>query len=187
VPLRDLPIALVGLRGVGKTTVGRLLARELALDFIDLDEEIARRAVSRGQADVGSSAGDLLARRGLTEFRALETSALEDLLAATRPLVLAAGGGVVEAEFNRKLLRRRALCVWLRDAPEVLSVRVDADPARRPALVLGGSLAEARELDRIRAPLYSEVARIELDCGARTPEKIAAALLQGLAVLRASP
>ncbi|MEO6708046.1 MAG: shikimate kinase [Planctomycetota bacterium] len=186
-PLRDLPIVLVGLRGVGKTTVGRLLARELALEFIDLDEEIARRAMSRGEAEVGSSAGDLLERCGLAEFRALETAALEALLDPPRPIVVAAGGGVVEADSNRGLLRRRALCLWLRDTPEVLASRVDADPRKRPALVPGGSLAEARELERIRAPLYSEVARIELDCGARSPEKIAAAMLQGLSLLRASP
>ena len=157
-PSRDeLPIVLVGLRGVGKTTVGRLLARALDRPFLDLDDEIVRSAAARGLARAGSGAGELLARHGLDEFRALEAATLETCLAESRPIVLASGGGVVERASNRASLRERAVCVWLEAAPELLAARVDADPAQRPALVPGGSLVEARELWLHREPWYRRV------------------------------
>lgn len=187
-PSRDeLPIVLVGLRGVGKTTVGRLLAVALHRRFQDLDDEIVRNAAERGLARPGSGAGEFLARHGLGEFRALEAATLETCLATSRPSVLASGGGVVEQASNRASLRERAVCVWLQAAPELLAARVDADTAQRPALVSGGSLVEAHELWLRRESWYREVAMIDVDCGAQSPEEVAATVLKRLSRLREHP
>jgi shikimate kinase len=173
----SFPIALVGLRGVGKTTVGRLLARELGRRFVDLDEETVRVASENGLARRGSSAGELLARQGLQIFRDQERRALRACLdesIPSRAFVLATGGGVVEERDNLELLRERAFTVWLQVPPEVLAARVEADSALRPALVPGDALAEARALGERREPGYRAVAKLELPCESLSPAEVAA-------------
>ena len=121
------PIVLIGLRCAGKSSVGRLLAKELKLDFVDLDEEISLHEGS------GRSAGELLEQLGEEPFRDLESVALARSLSRSE-LVLAAGGGALEREENRSLLRGHARVIWL-DAPdaELLKrrARKDADVGRR--------------------------------------------------------
>jgi shikimate kinase len=158
-------IALVGLRGSGKTTLGELLARERGVPFRDLDRELEL------------SPGEFLAARGLDAFRDAEARALQRVLAEAGPFVLATGGGVVESAANRELLAARAFVVWLRAAPEILAARVEFDTEEfRPALVPGGPLAEARELGLRRDAWYRAVARAELDTGPWTPSEAAARL-----------
>src|SRR6185295_6450442 len=171
-----LPIALVGLRGSGKTTVGRLLARELGRKFVDLDEATVRRARKNGLALRGSSAGELLAAHGLQVFRGQERHALFDCLYDAPKIVLATGGGVVEVADNLEMLREMAFCVWLHAPPEVLASRVEADPTPRPRLLPGDALAEARELAALRGPWYRQVAKLDLDCSNMSPELVAVAV-----------
>lgn len=166
-------IALLGLRGAGKSTIGRLLAAALDRRFVDLDEVIVSLAHTSGL----SSAGLLLEQLGEARFRELERAALEQQLAGERGCVLATGGGVVELESNRRLLREACAAIWLKVPPEALAARVDADPTRRPALVQGGSLAEARALAARREGWYREAAWLELDCGLDTPAAVLARLL----------
>src|SRR5690349_1507893 len=172
-----LPIALVGLRGVGKTTVGKLLAHELGLGFGDLDEVAAQLAAQRGLIAPGTSAGAFLAQHGLEVFRKWEKAALGEIfIPPGKRLVVATGGGVIEDQECRERLRERTFCVWLRAPAEVLAARVEADPTLRPPLVPGGALAEAKELARRREPWYREVAKLELDCGDLRPEGVVARL-----------
>jgi len=171
-------IALLGLRGSGKSTIGRLLAAALERPFVDLDEALLSRAHVQGLAADASSAGAVLEQLGEARFRDLERTALEQQLLAARACVLATGGGVVELESNRRLLREACASIWLRVPVPILAERVDADPTRRPALVPGGSLAEARALAARREGWYREAASLELDCDAQTPAAVLVRLLE---------
>jgi shikimate kinase len=145
-------IVLVGLPGVGKTSVGRRLAKELQRPFADADEQIELRA--------GRTIPQIFRDEGEDTFRRLETEMLEDLLGRPRPLVIAAGGGAVEREANQELLRKHAVVVWLRASPAFLAERTD--PAHRPLLAADPAAALAR-LEARRTPQYAEVADLVVD------------------------
>jgi shikimate kinase len=122
------PVALVGMRGAGKTTLGRALAEELGSWFVDADE--------RFEARHGSIAAFVRAR-GWSAFRDAERAVLSECLQAG--VVIATGGGCVEDEGSRRLLAERTFVVWL-DAPaDVLAARVASSD--RPSLT-GASLAD---------------------------------------------
>ena len=108
-------IALVGMMGAGKSTVGRKLAQVLGADFVDSDEEIERAA--------GLSIPEIFAQHGEAEFRRGERRVIERLLAGP-PIVLATGGGAYLDPETRDLLRRRAVTVWVRANIETLWKRV---------------------------------------------------------------
>lgn len=149
-------LALVGLRGSGKTTVGRRVAQALQRPFLDLDDEVARLA--------GVPAGELLVSRGEDAFRALELRALGDVLARMPAVVLATGGGTPTRAEARALLRARARVIYLSAPPEVTAARVAADPGpARPPLRPGGPLAEARGLLADREAHYRDVADAIVD------------------------
>lgn len=169
-------IALLGLRASGKTTLGRALAAELGLPFVDLDEELvhsARRAGIRA-----ANAGELLAREGEFLFRSFEADALRRVLEAGPRLVLATGGGVVERDDNRVWLARAARCVLLVVPPEILAARRAADGTLRPALAGNDPREESELLWRRRAPWYRALATLELEFGGETPEALVQRLAQ---------
>jgi shikimate kinase len=175
----SLRIALVGYRGAGKSTVGSALAALLGAPFVDVDRELARE---------GEGAGELLARVGEPEFRALELAATRRVLARPAPLVIATGGGVVETAAARALLREHAFCVWLRAPAAVLARRIARDPAFRPALTSAADGASEVELVRARrAPLYAEVARAEVASDAGDAATVARAILRALPATPDSP
>jgi shikimate kinase len=151
---RPRHVVLVGPMGVGKTTVGRRLARELQRPFADADEQLELRA--------GRTIPVIFRDDGEQAFRRLESEVLGDLLGRPDPLVVAAGGGVVTRPENRALLGRRAFVVWLRSSPGFLAAR--ADLTHRP--LLAGEPDPAATLGRLvatRAALYEEVADATVD------------------------
>ena len=173
-------IALVGLRCVGKSSVGRVLARELGLGFVDLDDAIAWADSEGCCAQHIPTVAHIVETHGWEGFRDLESRELERVLAAGEPLVLATGGGVVERARNRELLRAKARVVWLRDSLDVLTGRLRATDDR-PSLT---GLAPAEELARVaqaREPLYREVAQLEFDIGGNTVETAARRVREALA------
>src|SRR5688572_17296845 len=109
------PLALVGLRCVGKSTVGALLARKLGLGFVDLDECIQFALQSDCCSSHAPSLADSIRAHGWEAFREREAAELARLLEDGEPRVIATGGGVVEREASRRLLRQRSRVVWLRD------------------------------------------------------------------------
>lgn len=162
-------LVLVGLMGVGKSTVGRLLAERLGRRFVDTDTVVEERA--------GASVREIFTERGEEAFRDLESEVLRDVLATTEPLVVAAAGGVVVREQNRAELRRRAgRVVWLRADPALLAQRVKAG-GHRP-LVDEHPEETLRRLDLEREPAYREVADAVVSVDGRTVQEVVEAVLR---------
>ena len=148
-------LALVGLPGSGKSTVGRQLARRLGLAFTDSDQVI--------QEQIGCSIREFFAREGEEAFRDVEQAVIETLCAA-RIGVVATGGGVVLRAANRQRLREAGQVIYLRSSPEELFRRVRHD-AKRPLLQVDDPLARLRELCAQRDPLYRETAHFIVETG----------------------
>lgn len=153
-------IALLGLRGSGKSTVGRRLAGRLGLGFVDLDDLIPPRLGERTVADVFRNHGE-------PAFRAAERDALEGALAEPGR-VLALGGGTPTAPGAEPLLREAARrgtpLLYLRASPETLRARLSRDDDRsRPSLTGAGTIAEVESVFDIRDPLYRDLATLVLD------------------------
>jgi XRE family aerobic/anaerobic benzoate catabolism transcriptional regulator len=166
-------IALLGVRGAGKTTVGRRLARRLRVPFVELDRRIERAA--------GLTLAEVFSLHGEDYYRRLERQVLETILAAGRPLVLATGGGLVTSAETYELLRRRAVTVWLRADPEDHWNRVVQQGDRRPMADNPEAMGELRRLMAARGPLYAEAAhtvdtsRMGIEGSTRALERIARA------------
>jgi len=157
-------LVLVGLRCVGKTTLGSALANRLGWDFLDLDAELARRTGF-------SSAGALLAQVGLEEFRDQEQEVLLAVLKEDSvPRILATGGGVVEREENRVQLRSLP-CVWLDTPVDILVARAEQDSVLRPSLTDHGTVQEFEQLHKRRAPWYEQVAGPAVELGGLEPDE----------------
>jgi XRE family aerobic/anaerobic benzoate catabolism transcriptional regulator len=141
-------IALLGLRGAGKTTIGRRLARRLHVPFVELDRRVEEAS--------GLTLPEVFALHGEQYYRRLERETLEQVLAEGRPLVLATGGGIVASPETYALLRRRALTIWLRAQPEDHWNRVVQQGDRRPMADNPQAMAELRRLLAAREPLYAQ-------------------------------
>ncbi|MHC5065951.1 MAG: shikimate kinase, partial [Planctomycetota bacterium] len=149
-------LALIGLRAVGKTSLGRALADRLAWDFADGDDLIAR--------EVGEPAGDYLSRAGETEFRRLEERLALDLLGRPGPLVFSLGGGAVESAATRQALKAADIYVIHLSAPlQCLVDRLRESPVNRPSLTGCAPEEEIRLLRLRRLPMYQQLADFELE------------------------
>ncbi len=158
---------LIGYRGTGKSTVGRLVAERLGHSFHDTDVEIERRA--------GRSIAEIFAGEGEAAFRSLEAAVVDELSRGSQ-CVLALGGGAVMRPGNRAKLKARGRTVWLAAWPETLWQRMREDRAtaeRRPNLTAVGGLAEVIEVLARRLPVYRECADWVVDTEGRTPADVA--------------
>ena len=148
-------IALIGLSGVGKSTVGRELAAHTGLPLLDTDALIVEQT--------NQSIAALFAAHGEAHFRDLEMAALRNAL-ERGPAIIATGGGIVLREANRALLREHCHVVWL-DAPtSVLAARLRAHNEQRPLLAADFEM-RLEALRLIRAPLYRALAAVQVDTG----------------------
>ncbi|MDR3506321.1 MAG: shikimate kinase [Caulobacteraceae bacterium] len=144
--LRRKTIALVGLMGAGKSSVGRRLAQALNLPFRDTDEEVERAA--------GRSVNDIFAELGEQAFRAGERRVIARLL-EDPPHVLATGGGAFMSDETRALIKDKAISVWLKADVEVLARRVGRKNDR-PLLRGRNPVTTLRELAEVRYPIYAQ-------------------------------
>jgi shikimate kinase len=161
---------LIGARGTGKSTVGRVLARRLGWSFVDADEHL--------EAAAGRTIADIFSTEGEAGFRDRESAVLRELAGRTET-VIATGGGVILRPENRLQLQS-GFTVWLQATPEAAFARMQADPStasRRPNLTSTGGLDELRTLMAIREPLYRETADFALDTANLSPEAAADAIL----------
>lgn len=143
-------LVLVGMMGSGKTTVGRVLARQLGKQFVDSDEEIQRRT--------GVTIPHIFDVEGEAGFRQRESAVIADLVAG-EGMVLATGGGAVLAQENREILHANGIVIYLRASVHDLWQRTRND-RNRPLLQTGDPRAKLTELFQQRDPLYTEVADI---------------------------
>lgn len=149
-------VVLVGMMGVGKTTVGKRVAKLLGRTFVDADAELVRRS--------GRTVAEWFAGEGEAGFRDAECDVLADLLEADDPHVVAAGGGAVVDARNRDRLRGSdVFVVWLRAEPAFLAHRV-ARKAHRP-LIADDPVSTLTRLATVREPWYAEVADAVIDVG----------------------
>ena len=164
-------LVLIGYRATGKTTLARLLAERLQWEWIDADVEIERRA--------GKSIARIFAEDGEPAFRDLEAEVIADLCRRQR-LVLATGGGAPMRPESRLAMRAAGRVVWLKARPETIHARMTGDAttaARRPDLTDKGGLQEVLDLMTRREPVYRESAHLEVDTEAKSPDQIAAEIL----------
>jgi shikimate kinase len=166
-------VSLVGLPGVGKSTVGRRLAKHLDVEFIDCDAVLERR--------FGESIASFFERFGEAAFRDAEQAFLQELVegVAAAGAVIATGGGVVVREANRRLLRDRTVCVWLDARPSALLERLGRNN-RRPLLQVTDPRARLMQLARQREPWYAEASSIKVTA-LRNVAATVAAIEQALA------
>ncbi len=159
-------IVLIGYRGTGKTTVSRLVAQRLNLDWWDADIELERRA--------GKSIKQIFADDGERVFRDLEVQTIAELVQRDQ-VVLAVGGGAVMRQENR-LAITDATVVWLTASPESIHARITADAksaGQRPNLTIAGGLAEITALLRERGPVYQDCADLVVDTEGKSAEQVA--------------
>ncbi|HET7219268.1 MAG TPA: shikimate kinase [Vicinamibacterales bacterium] len=168
---REPIVALLGLRGAGKTTVGRRVARRLRVPFVELDRRVELAA--------NMTLADLFSLHGEDYYRRLEREVLQAVVNEEQPIVLATGGGLVTASETYALLRRSALTVWLRATPEDHWTRVLGQGDRRPMTNHPQAMSDLRALLASREPLYATAAHTVMTTG-RTIDEVVAEIL-GLA------
>ncbi len=169
----DLPVFLVGMMGVGKTTIGRQLALSLERDFIDLDHAIEQRS--------GVPIATIFDIEGEFGFRKRESNLLDEYTQQDS-IVLATGGGAILSGENRQILRQRGCVIYLRAELDILFNRLARD-SKRPLLQTANPQQRIRELIMQREPLYASVADITFDTG----NKPIPAILQELTELLQKP
>jgi len=143
----EKPVALLGLRGAGKSTLGARLAQELDLTFIELDKEVEREA--------GTALGEVFALYGQEAFRRFERRALERVLSRKERAVIATGGSLVTEPASYRLLLERCRCIWLRATPEDHMSRVIAQGDMRPFKGRSAAFEELKQLLQERERLYA--------------------------------
>lgn len=142
-------IALVGLPGSGKSTIGRYLARRWSVPFVDVDTAI--------EEQIQSSIKDFFAKEGEASFRSVEQEVLARLLQSPVKAVIATGGGAVLKAENRAQLAQYSQVVYLSASPHEIARRLQRD-TQRPLLQVDNPLQRLLDLHGVRDPLYREVA-----------------------------
>jgi 3-dehydroquinate synthase len=164
-------ILLVGMMGAGKTTVGKLTARELGWDYLDSDAEV--------EAETGATVPELFARDGETAFREAEARALRRACARAQNVVVSVAGGAVLRPESRTLIAASGTVIWLRAQVDTLARRVGSG-AGRP-LLDGDPLTALADLEAVRRPFYAEVADLTIDVDGLPPSAVAARILEAVA------
>jgi shikimate kinase len=162
------PVFLIGMPGSGKSTVGRLLARETGRSFIDSDREIEARS--------GVSIATIFELEGEAGFRKRESQVLDELTQRS-DLVLATGGGAVLAETNREHLKSRGLVIYLQASTDELVRRTSGDKSR-PLLQGDDPRGRLLELLQLRQPLYEATAHVSFHSGAANPRRLVKRMLE---------
>ena len=167
-------VVLIGYRGTGKTTVARLLATRLGLTAIDADDLI--------EAAAGCTIREIFDSGGEARFRDLEQRVLSELV-GSQGIVLAAGGGAVLREVNRRILSTLGNVVWLTADVETILARTRGDQStasRRPNLTVAGWRDEVARLLAEREPLYRGCADEIVETSGRSPDEVADKIEQHL-------
>jgi XRE family aerobic/anaerobic benzoate catabolism transcriptional regulator len=166
-------IALIGLRGGGKSTLGRLLAERLDVPFIELDREIERRS--------GATLSEIFDMFGQETFRRAEREALDEVLRRHPHFVVATSGSIVTEPGTLELLLASCFTVWVRAEPEEHMKRVMAQGDMRPMANNARAMEDLVSILKSREPLYAKAEAVLATTG-KTPEQNLAELLRVIAV-----
>ncbi|PZA11363.1 transcriptional regulator [Rhodopseudomonas palustris] len=145
-------IALIGLRGAGKSTLGKMLADRIGWSFVELNREIERQN--------GLSVSEIIALYGQEGFRRMEQAALTRLLAHNEPVVLATGGGIVSEPITFDQILTSFYTIWLKAEPEEHMMRVRGQGDMRPMADDRAAMQELRTILQSREPLYARAAGV---------------------------
>jgi XRE family aerobic/anaerobic benzoate catabolism transcriptional regulator len=166
-------IALLGLRGGGKSTLGQLLADKLSLPFIELDREIERRS--------GANLSEIFDMFGQEHFRRTEREALDDVLRRHPHFVIATSGSIVTEPGTLELLLSSCFTVWVRAEPQEHMKRVMAQGDMRPMANNVRAMEDLVSILKSREPLYAKAEAVVATTG-KSPEQNLAELLRVIAV-----
>jgi shikimate kinase len=167
-------IFFVGLMGAGKTTIGRLIAKQLGMDFHDSDHEVERKT--------GVKIPLIFELEGEAGFRKRETAAIQSLCELNN-IVMATGGGAVLAPENRELLKKHGTVIYLRANVHDLWHRTRNDKTR-PLLQGGNIKNKIEQLHQVRHPIYTEMADFIVDTGVQSALEICQQIEQ---LIKATP
>jgi shikimate dehydrogenase len=163
-------VVLIGMRGSGKTTVGRILARGLGRELVEMDELIAQKA--------GLSIAEIVEKHGWEKFRDIEEEVASEV-AGRDNIINASGGGVVTREQNIVKLKKNGVAVWLKAGVEILLERLSEDNSR--PLLVGKTQREDMEIAlKERKSLYQKAADLTVDTEGKKPEEVAEAIIKSL-------
>jgi shikimate kinase len=166
-------IVLIGMRGSGKTTVGKILARKLGRELVEMDELISTRA--------GLTIPEIVARYGWSKFRDIEAEITGEV-AMLDNIINATGGGIVTRGKNIAKLKKTGVVVWLKASVDTLVRRIGEDN-ERPLLVEGRSRRQDIEITLAeRKPLYQKAVDLVVDTGNKTPEEVAEIVMSRLMI-----
>jgi XRE family transcriptional regulator, aerobic/anaerobic benzoate catabolism transcriptional regulator len=164
-------IALIGLRGAGKSTLGKMLAKRIGWSFVELNKEVER--------ENGLSAAEIIALYGQEGFRRMEQIALKQLLARNELMVLATGGGIVSEPLTFDLILSSFYTIWLKAEPEEHMARVRRQGDLRPMADDRSAMAELRNILLSREPLYSRASAV-VDTAGLSVDAAAARLIEAV-------
>jgi XRE family transcriptional regulator, aerobic/anaerobic benzoate catabolism transcriptional regulator len=165
-------IALIGLRGAGKSTLGKMLAKKIGWNFVELNKEI--------ESQNGLSVAEIIALYGQEGFRRMEQAALGQLLARKELTVLATGGGIVSEPLTFDLILSSFYTIWLKAEPEEHMARVRRQGDLRPMADDRSAMAELRTILRSREPLYARASAV-VDTAGLSVDAAAARLIDAVA------
>jgi XRE family aerobic/anaerobic benzoate catabolism transcriptional regulator len=165
-------IALIGLRGAGKSTLGKLLARKIGWSFVELNKEI--------EAQNGLSVAEIIALYGQEGFRRMEQAALGQLLARKELMVLATGGGIVSEPLTFDLILSSFYTIWVKAEPEEHMARVRGQGDLRPMADDRSAMEELRTILKSREPLYARASAV-VDTAGLSVDAAAARLIEAVA------
>ncbi len=171
-------IALIGLRGAGKSTLGARFAKALGAPFIELDREIEREA--------GTSLSEIFLLYGQAGYRRYERRCLEKVLEKNERAVIATGGSIVSEPGTYEFLLSACFTVWLKAEPEEHMARVIAQGDTRPMAGNDQAMEDLRRILNGRAALYGQ-ADVTVDTAGRTPEQSLSALRKAVATSYQEP
>jgi len=165
-------IALIGLRGAGKSTLGGMLARALAMPLVELNREIAR--------ETGLPSGEVMALYGLAAYRRIEERVLERVAREQERAVIVAGGGIVNEEAAFNLLLANCYTVWIKAQPEEHMARVLAQGDFRPMAGNAEAMDDLKRILAAREAMYRKADAI-VDTSGETPQQSFARLREAVA------